>query len=224
MTWPFAPLQMFGYDLIMVDVPTEHKMRSAKGEEKSAQAQYGCMSIEQAKALPVGQLAKKDTALFLWWTWPHLLYGGDIAKRFKDHDAARSPAGELIKAWGARYVTGGSWFKRTITGKAAFGPGYRFRTTCEPYLLSIFGNPATMGARTRNVIESFERENGFDGLRREHSRKPEEAYALCERYMPGGRMCELFSRQSRPGWDTWGYEAGKFDPVVSLQAAAEAAA
>jgi len=38
--------------------------------------------------------------------------------------------------------------------------------------------------------------------RREHSRKPDEAYdrieALCE-----GPYLEMFARSSRPGWDTW---------------------
>lgn len=26
---------------------------------------------------------------------------------------------------------------------------------------------------------------------------------------------ELFSRESRPGWDGWGHEAGKFDEVTA---------
>jgi hypothetical protein len=34
----------------------------------------------------------------------------------------------------------------------------------------------------------------------------------------GARRVELFSRTSRPGWDTWGYEAGKFDATVTLRA------
>jgi N6-adenosine-specific RNA methylase IME4 len=218
MTWPFGPLKQFSYDFVMVDVPTECKMRSPKGEEKSPQAQYGCMPIEQAAAMPVGDLARDHAVLMLWWTWPRLLYGGDIARHFKDHRAARSEAGELIDAWGARYVTGGAWFKRTKHGKAAFGPGYRVRSTCEPFLLATFGNPHTPeGRRMRNVIDSIE-ENAFDGLRREHSSKPEEAFAWCERYMPGARFVEVFSRRSRPKWDTWGFEAGKFDPVVALNA------
>lgn len=212
--WPFGRLRAFSYDLIMVDVPTEQKMRSEKGERKSAQAQYGCMSIERAAALPVGDLAKRNAVLFLWWTWPRLLYGGDIACRFRDHDAGRSEAGLLIRRWGARYVTGGAWFKRTVAGKPAFGPGYRARSTCEPFLLATWGNPETPGGRRmRNVIESIV-DNSIDGLRRQHSRKPDEAFAWCEQYMPGARRLELFSRQSRPGWDSWGLEAGKFDPVV----------
>jgi len=204
----------------MVDIPTEHKMRSVKGEKKTAQAQYGCMSIDEAARLPVGDLAKENAILFLWWTWPRLLYGGDIALRFRDHDAERSEAGYLIKRYGARYVTGGAWFKRTVTGKPAFGPGYRVRSTCEPFLLATWGNPNTPGGRRmRNVIDTIE-ENAFDGLRRQHSRKPEEAFAWCERYMPGAERVELFSRKSRRGWHTWGYEAGKFDPVVTSSVAA----
>lgn len=44
------------------------------------------------------------------------------------------------------------------------------------------------------------------GEAREHSRKPEEAYAWCERWMPGARHAELFARQVRPGWAAFGDE------------------
>ena len=51
--------------------------------------------------------------------------------------------------------------------------------------------------------------NSIDGLRRGHSEKPEEAYAWCEKWIPGARCVEIFSRTKRPGWDTWGNQAGK---------------
>ena len=45
--------------------------------------------------------------------------------------------------------------------------------------------------------------------RREHSRKPDEAYerieALCE-----GPYLELFARARRPGWDGWGNQSEGF--------------
>lgn len=206
------------YELGMIDPAWPTKMRSPNGEKKSAAAKYGLMSFEQIAALPVDQLMARNSVAMVWCTWPLVLYSGDPELRYVDHDAARSRVGEVIKAWNFRYVTGGAWFKRTITGKPAFGPGYRVRTTCEPFLLCIKGNPSTAaGRRMRNVIESIA-ENAFDGLRREHSRKPEEAYKWCEDYLPGAQRVELFSRRSRAGWDTWGYEAGKFDPAVSLQA------
>ena len=53
--------------------------------------------------------------------------------------------------------------------------------------------------------------NLIEGEAREHSRKPEVAYRAAEALLPGARRLELFSRASRPGWETWGDEAGKFD-------------
>jgi len=40
----------------------------------------------------------------------------------------------------------------------------------------------------------------------EHSRKPDEAYALIERMYPELPKIELFARQTRPGWAAWGNE------------------
>jgi N6-adenosine-specific RNA methylase IME4 len=217
--WPFGGLRPHSYDWIDFDPPWPVKMRSAKGEAKSAASKYGLMSFEQIGAMPVGDLAAEHCVLRVWTVWPLVWHSGDPDRHYAGADAARSRVGECVAKFGARYITGGAWFKRTVTGKPAFGPGYRVRSSCEPFMLCMFGNPDTPGGRRmRNVIESIE-EDAFDGLRREHSRKPEEAFAWAERYMPGARRVELFSRASRPGWDTWGYEAGKFDPVVALNAA-----
>ena len=54
----------------------------------------------------------------------------------------------------------------------------------------------------------------IDGLAREHSRKPDEAYSLLEALTPGARRCDVFSRQKRDGWDNWGREANKFSEVA----------
>jgi len=44
--------------------------------------------------------------------------------------------------------------------------------------------------------------------RREHSRKPDEAYELIERMYPELPKIELFARHARPGWAAWGNEVG----------------
>jgi N6-adenosine-specific RNA methylase IME4 len=198
--WPFGSLRALSYQLLMVDPPWPTRMRSKNGERKSAARHYDAMSFRDIEALPVGELAAPNAVLFLWCTWPLLLHGGDPDRHFKGANAAYSRVGACLHAWGFRYVTGGAWHKRTRHGKTAFGPGYRVRSACEPYLLGIRGWPKNSRSE-RNLIE---------GLARAHSQKPEEAYAWCERYMPGARRVELFSRTSRPGWDTWGIEAGKF--------------
>lgn len=110
------------------------------------------------------------------------------------------PAGmRVMSAWGFDYVTGGAWHKRTVNGKTAFGTGYVLRSACEPFLIGRRGRKRPTSRSERNLIE---------GLAREHSRKPEEAYRLAERLLPDARRVELFSRTVRPGWDHWGDQSG----------------
>jgi len=54
----------------------------------------------------------------------------------------------------------------------------------------------------------------FDGLAREHSRKPDEFYRMVAERTPDQDRCDLFSRETRPGFDGWGREHGKFDLVA----------
>lgn len=182
---PFAALPMFGFDFIMADPPWEFENWSDKGHAKAPQGQYDCMDIEAIKALPVGDLARRDCVLWLWATHPMLPQAIDV-----------------MAAWGFRFATSGVWVKRTAKGKLGFGTGYRLRCASEPFLIGIMGAPET-ARNIRTVIE---------GRAREHSRKPDEAYAEAEKMMPGAfRRLDLFSRETRQGWTAWGNEAGKFD-------------
>lgn len=51
--------------------------------------------------------------------------------------------------------------------------------------------------------------NFFSAPRREHSRKPDTLHRIIEACSPGPYL-ELFAREQRPGWATWGNETGKF--------------
>lgn len=184
MTWPFGNLQYGAYDLIMADPPWSFKTFSAKGLKKSPQSHYACMSLDDIKALPVGALAKPDALLMLWATNPML-----------------ESAFDVMRCWGFTPKTAGHWVKKTKHGKLGFGTGYIVRAAGEPFLIGAVGKPKTTRS-CRSVIE---------GPAREHSRKPEEAYDWAERLMPGARRADLFSRQSRPGWESWGNEKTKFD-------------
>ncbi len=195
MTWPFGALAPLSFDLLMVDPPWAFALRSAKGEAKSPQAQYACMSLDEIKALPVAQLARGDALLWLWATHPMLPQALDV-----------------MVAWGFTFSTSGVWVKTTRTGKLNFGTGYVLRSASEPFLIGRVGRPRT--ARTvRTVIQAPVRE---------HSRKPDEAYAAAEVLaIDASRRADLFSRESRPGWSAWGHEAGRFDVVPSAPMAAE---
>ena len=186
MFWPFNPLEIGEYDLVMIDPPWTFSLYSKKGEEKSAQAQYKCMSMDAIRALPVAGLGKPDALFLLWATAPLLDQCIDTGK-----------------AWGLTYKSMTNWRKITKHGKVGFGTGFVFRCASEPLLAFTRGNPKTTRS-TRTV---------FDGRVREHSRKPEEAYEMAEKLMPGARRADVFSRQKRPGWENFGDEADKFQSV-----------
>lgn len=184
----FHALRPFGgFDLIMVDPPWSFDNWSTAGEAKNAKAHYSCTGLDWIKALPVSALAAEDCLLWLWATNPML-----------------PQAIETMSAWGFAYKTAGHWSKRNPdTGKLAFGTGYILRCAGEPFLIGTRGKPVTTRS-TRSVIEA---------RAREHSRKPDEAFAAAEALMPAARRIELFSRQSRPGWTVWGNETGKFESM-----------
>lgn len=85
------------------------------------------------------------------------------------------------------------------------GMGYWTRSNTEPCLLATRGKPKRLHADVRQ---------GIIAPRREHSRKPDGIHDRIERLV-GGPYAELFARQSRPGWDTWGNETTKFDGVAA---------
>lgn len=195
--WPFDPLQPFSYDLAELDPPWTYELWSAKGEEKSAQAQYATMSLKEIAALPVGDLLAPSGMAIVWLTWPLVAIGAHV---------------QVIKGWGLEPVTGGGWAKRYPSGKLRWGTGYVARSVHEPYIIARLPGTKWNGASFPNLVETLEAVS-VDGLAREHSRKPDEFYALVEAAWPEARRVSLFARQSRPGWSTWGNEATKFDEV-----------
>ena len=52
------------YSIIYADPPWAYRTYSKKGQGRSAESHYPTMCIEDIKALPVGELAAKDCALF----------------------------------------------------------------------------------------------------------------------------------------------------------------
>jgi N6-adenosine-specific RNA methylase IME4 len=179
----FSPLELHSYGQLMVDTPWSFANYSAKGERKNAKSHYTCMTLDEIKRLPVSQLAGPDCLLMMWATNPLLNVAFDV-----------------LAGWGFQFKTAGHWVKRTRHGCLGFGTGYILRGAGEPFLIGTIGKPKTTRS-CRSIIE---------GAIREHSRKPEEAYRWAEQLMPGARRAELFSRQARTGWDSWGNEVDRF--------------
>lgn len=184
--WPFGGLIPMKYGAIIADPPWSYALRSAKGYAKSPEVHYPTMDEAAIASLPVGHLAGRDCMLWLWSTWPHL----PIAMR-------------VMEAWGFTFKTGGTWVKRTPTGKPTFGTGFILRSATEPFLIGTIGAPAYHSRSVRNLI---------DAPRREHSRKPPEAREMVTRLLPDVFACELFGREPWPNNDVWGNDTARFSP------------
>jgi N6-adenosine-specific RNA methylase IME4 len=174
------------YGVIYADPPWSFRNWSAKGTGRNAISHYDCLDFPALAALPISDLAADDCALFLWATDPLL-----------------DKAFELISAWGFRYKTVGFYWVKQNTKSSGFftGLGYWTRANPEQCLLATRGKPARQSKDVRRLIVE---------PRREHSRKPEQVRDRIERLV-GGPYLELFARETKPGWDCWGNQAGLFD-------------
>jgi N6-adenosine-specific RNA methylase IME4 len=149
------------------------------------------MEIADMARLPVSELAAEDCCLFMWFVWPTL-----------------PEAIGLIETWGFEYKTCAfCWLKAdpyrlfALEEDVRMGLGYWTRSNSEACLLATRGKPRRRDNTVRQgLIEPI----------REHSRKPDGIHDRIERLVSGPYL-ELFARQSRPNWTTWGNEATKFD-------------
>jgi N6-adenosine-specific RNA methylase IME4 len=200
---PFAGLPLRYYAAIAADPPWHFKARTALqmanwNSRRDAEKHYAVMSAAAIAALPVQQLALPEGChLFLWATGPCL-----------------PQALETMRAWGFRYSSiAFTWIKLrrrydarqlrilpTAETDLHVGLGLTTRKNAEFVLLGRRGNPRRLAKDVREVILSPVRE---------HSRKPDQAYARIERYCAGPYL-ELFARSRRPGWDCFGDETAKF--------------
>lgn len=79
---------------------------------------------------------------------------------------------------------------------------------CHEYLLWFY-YPGQM-LKPLTVMRGKE-STVFRGKQREHSRKPVESYVLIDRLFGPVPKLDVFSREDRDGWDSWGNEKGLFN-------------
>lgn len=147
------------YKVIYADPPWAYKVWSKKGAGRSAESHYPTMDIAAIKALPVGELADKDCALFLWITFPML-----------------REAWGVMDAWGFTFKTVAFvWIKQCRKSEGLFtGMGYWTRANAEICLLATRGRPKRAARDVKQVILSHVER---------HSQKPEEARRRIEALM-----------------------------------------
>ncbi len=116
----------------------------------------------------------KNSILFLWVTAPMIKEGL-----------------EVCEAWGFTYKTHYVW------DKVLMGIGHWARGQHELLYVAVKGKWPTPPDKILKgtVIRS---------KRNRHSQKPTEVYELVESYYPGKSCLELFARERRQGWTSWG--------------------
>ncbi len=147
------------------------------GMDRAPENHYPTSDLETICRRDVAGIAADDSVLFLWATVPML-----------------PEALQVMARWGFTYRSQFCWAK----DRAGLGRWNRNRH--ELLLLGTRGSPPcpAPGTQWDSLITA--------PLGR-HSEKPENFHRLIEDYFPTLPKIELNARQSRPGWDAWGFEA-----------------
>ncbi|MBD5455801.1 MAG: DNA methyltransferase [Lachnospiraceae bacterium] len=170
---------MGNYSIIYADPPWRYDQKVMQG---AADRHYPTMTMDELCALPVADLADRDSALFMWATFPKL-----------------PEALQLVKAWGFTYRSVAFvWLKKNKKADSWFqGLGFWTRGNAEICLLATKGHPKRQAANIHQfIISPIET----------HSKKPDEAREKIVALMGNLPRVELFARQTPPGWDVWGNE------------------
>ncbi len=174
------------FGTILADPPWRFANRTGKmAPEHRRLSRYATLTADEIAALPVAEIAARQSHLYLWV--PNALVAEGL---------------EVMRRWGFTYKTNLVWYKvRKDGGPDGRGVGFYFRNVTELVLFGVRGALRTgaRGRRQTNVIQS---------RKREHSRKPDELYEIIEACSPGPYL-ELFARYPRPGWSQWGDEIQK---------------
>jgi N6-adenosine-specific RNA methylase IME4 len=188
----YPPLPDKKFDVIYADPPWDYngKMQfdrsgmTAHNEGysrdifiSSAVFKYPTLKTSELMAIPIQEIAKEDSLLFMWTSNPHL-----------------AQAVELGKAWGFDYKT-----VAFVWDKMNHNPGQYTLSNCELCLLFKHGRiPKPRGARNIQQL--------LRSPRRAHSEKPTAVAQAIEKMFPTQERIELFARRKIKGWAAWGLD------------------
>jgi N6-adenosine-specific RNA methylase IME4 len=172
------------FHTVLADPPWRFQNRTGKvAPEHRRLCRYDTLGLDEIMALPVPDLVQDRAHLYLWV--PNALLAEGLA---------------VMAAWGFTYKTTLVWHKvRKDGGSDGRGVGFYFRNVTEVVLFGVRGKNA------RTLAPGRTQTNLIATRKREHSRKPDELYPIIEACSPGPFL-ELFARDRRPGWVSWGQE------------------
>ena len=102
----------------------------------------------------------------------------------------------VMESWGFEYKTNFVWIKKKHTaGFYVFGQH-------ELLLIGVKGSMLPTGDKPKSIIQ------GDNSI---HSKKPEIVYSIIESMFPNMKYVELFARNKRKNWESWGNETKKYE-------------
>jgi N6-adenosine-specific RNA methylase IME4 len=168
------------YSTILLDPPWNQQGggKSKRGADKHYPLLKEKQILEIVAAFLDGKVAT-DAHMYMWTASNHL------------PEALR-----IIEALGFKYINNIVW------AKTGFGLGQYFRGQHELCLFATKGRGFSVRTDSKNV-SSLLGQSLISTTK--HSAKPVEMYDLVERRSKGPYL-EMFARNTRSGWDSWGNE------------------
>lgn len=165
------------YKTIIADPPWQYRNKRTGGSMKSgAEHHYPVMSIEELCFMK-GFINDLAEKDCLLFLW---ITSPKLNEVF-----------QVVEAWGFEYKTSMIWVKTR-----SLGMGFWFRVQYELCLICTRGKIKPFYMPTPNL---------FFAPRTRHSRKPERFFQLIDPIIPRPAI-ELFAREKREDWDSWGNE------------------
>lgn len=174
-----------GFRVALIDPPWQWKTWGGDlgTPHRGAHDHYGVMPMEKIAEIPVGSVMAANSAMFMWYSGNHV------------EDALA-----LGRGWGFEFVRSEVfvWIKANEGFQPRPSMGYYSRNGAELCMLFKRGSPKVQDHGVDQVIFC---------KRGPHSAKPERQYEAIERMFEPPYL-EIFARNTRPGWSSFGNQVG----------------
>ena len=174
------------YGIVYLDPPWQYDADQAISRAATAQMIYPTMTMEEMEKLPILEITRQNSLMFMWVVSPMLKEGISL--------------GESL---GFEYRT-----VAFVWEKGRTNAGFYTQSSVELCLVFKRGNiPHPRGSRKERQF--VQEPKSF------HSKKTEEVRKRIERMFPLQKKIELFCRDQIPDWTTWGNQSLCSDEFVS---------
>ncbi len=174
------------FDVLLLDPPWSHYGQQNKWG--AAAKFYATMTDDELRAMPIRDLTTQASVVFCWATCPRLDFAID-----------------LLRHWGFAYRgVAFTWVKTTKAGRPIGARGVR-PSIVKPTVELVLAASRTAKGRPMPVADESVAQVVLAPVG-QHSAKPVEVYNRIERVYPKASRLELFARQRREGWESWGDE------------------